>query len=94
MSARFLTLDDIVAELGIAKSTASTRVRLHMEHFRDGEVIRVPREAFDRYLASRMVHPQEKPQLSLGNRAMKRPAGSAKPISTLRPTQPRRKVSR
>lgn len=91
MTARYMTLDDIMTELGIAKSTASVLVRRSMLHFRDGEVIRVPREAFDRYLASRMVPPQEAPTFP-AKRTRPKPKPTSSSSCILRATQPRRKT--
>lgn len=88
-----LTLDAVAGLLGVAKSTASVRVRESMRHFRDGDIVRVPRAEVLRYIESRMVEPMAAPELSRGKRAPKKSSrGGSEPVSALRLTMPRRKT--
>lgn len=53
---KYLSPADIAARLGVSKAQAH-RIALKCVHVRDGRLVRVPEEAFARYLAMRMVSP-------------------------------------
>ena len=54
---RLLSVAEVADRLNVSRQTAWRRVQTSLIHFRDGQIIRVPEDALDRFIAQNMEYP-------------------------------------